>query len=74
MRILLLGTGSRQITWHTHAHAHARRYVNGVHYSRTLEAWLAKHDACKAQLMPLMAKTYGGKHMGVVWCVAARWV
>lgn len=43
------------------------RYVNGTNYSRTLEAWLAKHDAHKQQLMPIMESTYGGPRQGVVW-------
>lgn len=28
-------------------------YVNGMHYSRSLEMWLEKHDACKKQLAPM---------------------
>mmetsp|Transcript_5360 Transcript_5360/g.14420 ORF Transcript_5360/g.14420 Transcript_5360/m.14420 type:complete len:368 (-) Transcript_5360:83-1186(-) len=42
-------------------------YVNGVNYSRTLEAWLSKHDAYRQQLMPVMAKAYGGEHAGRIW-------
>lgn len=33
--------------------------VNGSHYSRTLEAWLARQDAARDSILPLMAKTYG---------------
>lgn len=33
--------------------------VNGLHYSRTLEAWLARQDAAKEALLPILAKTYG---------------
>lgn len=33
--------------------------VNGVHYTRTLEAWLKRQDAAKAEIMPLFEKTYG---------------
>ena len=29
------------------------RYVNGRHYSRTLEDWLRLHDAAKGRIMPL---------------------
>jgi cyclopropane-fatty-acyl-phospholipid synthase len=33
--------------------------VNGTHYRKTAEAWLANMDANKAQLLPLFAATYG---------------
>jgi cyclopropane-fatty-acyl-phospholipid synthase len=33
--------------------------VNGVHYSRTLEAWLAKHDAAKESVRRAMVDAYG---------------
>lgn len=29
-------------------------YINGRHYSLTLEAWLARMDAQRAQIMPIM--------------------
>jgi cyclopropane-fatty-acyl-phospholipid synthase len=32
--------------------------VNGVHYSRTLEAWLAQMDRQRDQLMPLFRQVY----------------
>lgn len=31
-------------------------YVNGTHYSRTLEAWLVSHDRFRKAIMPLFAK------------------
>ncbi len=34
--------------------------VGGLHYSRTLEAWLARMDAARGRLLPLFAATYGG--------------
>ncbi len=43
------------------------RYVNGVHYSRTLEDWLKKHDAERRKVMPLFESTYGSKTDALVW-------
>ncbi len=34
-------------------------HVNGSHYQKTSEAWLARMDAARAELLPLIAKTYG---------------
>ncbi len=39
--------------------------LDGRHYSRTLEAWLARMDAARDRLMPLFREVYGGD--------AARW-
>lgn len=33
--------------------------VNGIHYAKTLEAWLKRQDDAKADLLPILAKTYG---------------
>lgn len=33
--------------------------VNGRHYTRTLDAWLAKQDAKKKELLPVFQKAYG---------------
>jgi cyclopropane-fatty-acyl-phospholipid synthase len=35
--------------------------INGMHYSKTLEAWLKKMDQYKAEIMELFAATYGNK-------------
>lgn len=35
--------------------------VSGTHYQKTLEAWLAKQDAAREELLPIMAATYGAK-------------
>jgi cyclopropane-fatty-acyl-phospholipid synthase len=34
-------------------------HVNGTHYQKTSEAWLSRMDAARAELMPLIAETYG---------------
>lgn len=46
-------------------------YVNGVHYSRTLEAWLRLHDASRQQIVPLFEQTYG-KQQALKWFVYWR--
>ncbi len=33
--------------------------VSGIHYSRTLEAWLGAMDQNRAELLPLFSETYG---------------
>ena len=43
------------------------RYVNGVHYSKTLEAWLQKHDAEGRKVMQLFEATYGSRQQAVIW-------
>ena len=35
--------------------------VNGIHYSKTLEAWLKRQDAAKKDLLPILEKTYGAE-------------
>jgi cyclopropane-fatty-acyl-phospholipid synthase len=45
--------------------------VNGTHYSRTLEAWLQRQDACRAELRPLFAEVYGGPRAADIWL--QRW-
>ena len=45
--------------------------VNGMHYSKTSEAWLANMDRHKAQIMPLFEKTYG-KEQATKWWVYWR--
>jgi len=45
--------------------------VNGMHYSKTSEAWLQNMDKHKAEIMPLFEKTYG-KDQAVKWWVYWR--
>ena len=40
------------------------RYINGQHYSRTLEDWLKLHDAARSSIMPLFEQTYGKAQVG----------
>jgi cyclopropane-fatty-acyl-phospholipid synthase len=35
--------------------------VNGVHYQKTCEAWLARQDACREALLPILADVYGAQ-------------
>ncbi len=41
--------------------------VNGTHYSRTLEAWLQKHDAHKADILKIFTETYGSPQEAKRW-------
>ena len=45
--------------------------VNGMHYSKTSEAWLSKMDHHKSEIMPLFEATYG-KDQAVKWWVYWR--
>lgn len=40
--------------------------VSGKHYSRTSEAWLARMDANKAEILPLLRDSYG-ERQAVMW-------
>jgi cyclopropane-fatty-acyl-phospholipid synthase len=45
--------------------------VNGLHYSKTSEAWLKNMDENKSTILPLFEKTYG-KHQAIKWFVYWR--
>lgn len=45
--------------------------VNGLHYSRTLEAWLERMDSARKELWPLFEQTYG-KDQAQKWWVYWR--
>lgn len=45
--------------------------VNGMHYSKTSEAWLKNMDAHKHEIIPLFEKTYG-KEQALKWWVYWR--
>ena len=44
--------------------------VNGTHYQKTAETWLANMDAGKSELLPLFATTYGASAARKWW---SRW-
>lgn len=41
--------------------------VNGVNYSRTLEAWLQEHDRRRKEIMPIFEQVYGSAKAAKVW-------
>jgi cyclopropane-fatty-acyl-phospholipid synthase len=41
--------------------------VNGTHYARTANAWLANMDAHRAEILPIFAATYGEQNAGMWW-------
>ncbi|HSC46302.1 MAG TPA: class I SAM-dependent methyltransferase, partial [Candidatus Acidoferrum sp.] len=41
--------------------------VQGTHYAKTAEAWLANMDAQRSSLMPLLAETYGAEQARRWW-------
>lgn len=41
--------------------------VNGSHYQKTSEAWLARMDAARDELMPLIRETYGADQQTRWW-------
>ncbi|WP_158797755.1 cyclopropane-fatty-acyl-phospholipid synthase family protein [Pedobacter sp. L105] len=45
--------------------------VNGMHYSKTSEAWLSNMDRHKKEIMPIFEKTYG-KDQALKWWVYWR--
>jgi cyclopropane-fatty-acyl-phospholipid synthase len=49
-----------------HLGVEAHWQVNGTHYQKTAEAWLANLDAQKQDILPILKEAYGEKH-------AARW-
>ena len=45
--------------------------MNGTHYARTAEHWLANMDANRAAPMPLLAQTYGDRQALKRWVYRA---
>ena len=43
---------------------------DGTHYERTANAWLANMDRHRAQVYPVLGRTYGEKHAALWW---SRW-
>ncbi|MEG0186242.1 MAG: class I SAM-dependent methyltransferase [Stenotrophomonas sp.] len=44
-----------------------RWLLDGTHYQRTANHWLANQDAAREQLLPLLARTYGDDAAARVW-------
>ena len=44
--------------------------VNGNHYAKTANAWLANMRTSRAKILPVLAKTYGNSDVRAWWC---RW-
>ena len=57
--------------FNTHMALEDQWAVNGVHYYRTLEAWLAKQDRNEAAVRAVFAKAYGGADQATKWIT--RW-
>jgi cyclopropane-fatty-acyl-phospholipid synthase len=53
-----------------HLRLAARWRWDGRHYERTANAWLANMDARRAELWPIVERTYGARHAGLWW---QRW-
>jgi cyclopropane-fatty-acyl-phospholipid synthase len=53
-----------------HLSIEKRWHWNGRHYSKTCEAWLAKMESNKEQIMPVLAECYGEADATVWW---QRW-
>lgn len=45
--------------------------LNGTHYSRTLEEWLKRQDACRNELLPIFTECYGSRSAARLWL--QRW-
>lgn len=45
--------------------------IDGMHYSKTLEAWLSKFDSEKARAWPILVSTYG-RDQALKWLVNWR--
>ena len=46
--------------------------VNGTHYQKTAEAWLANMDANRAEIFPLFEQTYGAGNSNRWWVHTGR--
>ncbi len=53
-----------------HLNVERRWHWNGMHYAKTCRAWLERMDARRADIMPILAETYGEDEAGRWWM---RW-
>ncbi|GFH21843.1 uncharacterized protein HaLaN_19217 [Haematococcus lacustris] len=48
-------------------------YVNGCHYSRTLESWLERHDAARSAILRSFSKPQAYGSSAAAWTWYQRW-
>ena len=53
-----------------HLSIEQRWHLNGLHYNRTCEAWLARMDGNKQSILPILSECYGAENAELWW---QRW-
>jgi cyclopropane-fatty-acyl-phospholipid synthase len=53
-----------------HLSIEQRWHLNGLHYNRTCEAWLARMDSNKQSILPILSGCYGAENAELWW---QRW-
>ncbi|KAJ9505264.1 hypothetical protein QJQ45_011630 [Haematococcus lacustris] len=76
---LLLGAGGTMpsmdllLYFQDHLALQSHWYVNGCHYSRTLEAWLERHDAARSAILRSFSKPQAYGSSAAAWTWYQRW-